>query len=357
MNSPLACDDQVITAIEMKMDISLSVATDLRPNNGRRDLTSGLCVVVILGSTATGKTALSIALARDLGGEIVNADSRYLYRGMDIGTAKPTEHERDGIPHHLIDIREPTETYGLATFLTDAYAAIEEVGHRGKLPVVTGGTPQYLRALTEGWQVPEVEPDWKLRERLEQQPASELFEQLRQIDPETSLRVDPANKRRLIRAIEVYERTGQPLSAIAGQSPPSYQFFIVGLRQERDILYPRIDRRVRDMYAEGWLDEVRCLRERGVTRDMPSMSAHGYREALDVVEGRLEIEEAIRRTQVMIHRYVRHQSTWFRKFPGIHWYDSSIPGYEQQVIADARASLASGSERQEREWLQGSASP
>ena len=339
------------------MDIPLSVATALRHNNAIGDLTCGLRVVVVLGSTATGKTALSIALARHLGGEIVNADSRYLYRGMDIGTAKPTEHERDGIPHHLIDIREPTESYGLSTFLADAFAAIEEVGRRGKVPFVAGGTPQYLRALIEGWQVPEVEPDWELRQRLEQQPASELFARLRQIDPETASQADPANKRRLIRAIEVYERTGQPLSAIAGQSPPPYQFFIVGLRQERGILYPRIDQRVRDMYDEGWLDEVRRLRELRVTREMPSMTAHGYREALDVVEGRLKMEEAIRQTQAMIHRYVRHQSTWFRKFPSIHWYDSSIRDYEQQVIASVRAFVSSSVERQEEpERSQGSVS-
>ncbi|MDQ4045704.1 MAG: tRNA (adenosine(37)-N6)-dimethylallyltransferase MiaA, partial [Chloroflexota bacterium] len=246
------------------MDLLLSVATSPNPNNDmRRDLTPGIRVVVVLGSTATGKTALAISLAEAFEGEVINADSRYLYRGMDIGTAKPSEQERSSIPHHLIDIRDPHEPYSLGTFLSDAYGVIEDVAKRGRLPIVAGGTPQYLRAMIEGWTVPEVEPDWALREALEQEAAPTLFERLQNIDPVTAARADPANKRRLIRAIEVYERTGRPMSEVAGQSPPPYRFFIVGLQQDRAILYSRIDRRVREMYAAGWLDEVQRLRERG----------------------------------------------------------------------------------------------
>ncbi|MGH9172793.1 MAG: tRNA (adenosine(37)-N6)-dimethylallyltransferase MiaA, partial [Vicinamibacterales bacterium] len=245
--------------------------------SGARTLTAGLPVVVVLGPTATGKTDLAIRIARKFDGEVVSADSRYFYRGMDIGTAKPTVDERQSIPHHLIDILDPVEPYSLGRFLDDVYRAIEDVGQRRRLPVVAGGTPQYLRALLEGWTVPEVSPNSELRERLQADSTDELFARLRALDPHSAERIGPSNKRRMIRALEVHALTGQPMSAQAGKRPPPYRFHVIGLTQPRELLYERIDARVRRMYGEGWLDEVRRLAERGVTAAHPSMSAHGYR--------------------------------------------------------------------------------
>lgn len=305
-----------------------------------RALTSGVPVVVVLGATATGKTALAIELALAFAGEVVSADSRYFYRGMDVGTAKPTRDERRGVPHHLIDIREPEEPYSLASFLDDAYGAIEEVAARGRLAVVAGGTPQYLRALLEGWTVPEVPPDEALRRALAREPVDALHARLATIDPRSAERIGPHNKRRIIRALEIHAATGQRPSDVAGQHPPPYRFLTLGLTVERAELYARIDARVRAMYAAGWLDEVRALHARGITAQTPAMSAHGYREALEVVQGLATTDDAIRRTQQMIHRYVRHQTTWFRKFPGILWLDASDPGHHDEAKKFVRAFLA-----------------
>jgi tRNA dimethylallyltransferase len=306
----------------------------------RRDLTSELPVVVILGATATGKTGLSIRVAQEFDGEVVNADSRYLYRGMDIGTAKPTEAERDGVTHHLIDIVDPWDGYSLSRFLRDAYAAVEDVGQRGGLPVVTGGTPQYLRAFVEGWSVPEVAPDAKLRAELEAMPTDKVFARLQSVDPVSAERIGPHNKRRMIRAVEIQQVTGRPMSDVAGHEKPPYRFLLLGLRQNREQLRARIDLRVVEMFSSGWLDEVRRLHELGVTAATPAMSAHGYREALEVVQGQADLDDAIRRTQLMVHRYVRHQETWFRKFSDINWFDSGEPGFEAAAVALVRGFLS-----------------
>jgi tRNA dimethylallyltransferase len=307
--------------------------------NSERRLSEDLVVIVVLGATATGKTGLAIRIATDYGGEVVSADSRYFYRGMDIGTAKPDAAERSGIPHHLIDIRDPWEPYSLATYLDDAYVAIEAIGDRGRLPIVAGGTPQYLRALLEGWNVPHVPPDPRLREALAALSADELHLRLSAVDPVSADRIGPHNKRRLIRALEIHAATGSPPSERGGQSRPPYRFLVIGLTQSRERLYARIDQRVSAMYAAGWVEEVRALKQRGVTAAMPSMSAHGYREALEVVDGITSVEEAIERTRFMIHKYVRHQETWFRRFEGVRWFDSSEPEFENSALSAVRAFL------------------
>lgn len=306
----------------------------------RRSLTDGLPVVVVLGPTATGKTELAIRIAQTISGEVVSADSRYFYRGMDIGTAKPTPEERAGVPHHLIDILEPDEPYSLGQFLDDVYGAIEEVGSRNRMPVVAGGTPQYLRAMLEGWTVPEVAPDGELRARLDEEPTEALYDRLSTVDPGSADRIGPANKRRLIRALEVFEKTGRTMTEQSGKSPPPYRFHVIGLTQPRQMLYARIDARVQRMYAAGWLDEVRALHEHGITASHPSMSAHGYREALEVVSGQTSVADAIARTRFIIHRYVRHQQTWFRRFDGVHWFDSSVVGWQDDAIESVRTHLA-----------------
>lgn len=295
--------------------------------------------MIVLGPTATGKTSFAVQLAEELDGEIVNADSRYLYRGMNIGTAKPSADEMRGIPHHLVDIIDPTDEYSLARFLNDAFAAVELVSARGRLPVVSGGTPQYLRGFLEGWQAPEAPPDAGLRAVLERETAQVLHQRLLDVDPPSAQRIGPHNKRRMIRALEVHAVTGERMSDLQGSSPPPYRTHTIGLRQPRELLYPRIDARVHAMFAAGWLDEVRDLAERGVTAATPAMSAHGYREALAVIEGTLTLGDAIAQTCRMVHRYVRHQETWFRKFAAVQWYDSSTTGFEHAAIAATRAFL------------------
>lgn len=306
----------------------------------RPRLTDGLPVIVVLGPTATGKTELAIRIAAAFHGEAVSADSRYFYRGMDIGTAKPTIEEQAGIPHHLIDILEPDEPYSLGQFLDDVYKAIEEVGSRSRLPVVAGGTPQYLRAMLEGWTVPEVPPDDGLRARLDAELTEALYARLGVVDPASAERIGPSNKRRMIRALEIYEKTGRTMTEQSGKSQPPYAFLILGLTQPRELLYARIDARVEQMYAEGWLDEVRALHARGITASHPSMSAHGYREALEVVTGQTSVEDAIVRTCSIIHRYVRHQQTWFRRFDSVLWFDSSLEGWQDTAIETVQAFLA-----------------
>jgi tRNA dimethylallyltransferase len=309
-----------------------SVATPQERHNERR-LTVGLGVVVILGSTATGKSGLALQLAQRFDSEVVSADSRYLYRRMNIGTAKPSGAELASVPHHLLNVVEPEDDYSLATFLDAAFAAVENIGSRGLLPIVAGGTPLYLRAFLQGWSVPRVAPDEGLRAELETQQAEDLFQRVRDVDPASAERIGPANKRRLIRALEVFEVAGRPMSELEGKQPPPYHFLILGLRQERNALYTRIDERVRWMFVNGLLDEARELLELGVPPEAPAMSAIGYPEARALTLGELDLEEAIERTSFATHRYVRHQETWFRKFEDVHWLDSASAGYVDEALS------------------------
>lgn len=324
-----------------------SLASTPKGDNAR-GLTPGLRVVVILGATATGKTELALRVAEAVGGEIVNADSRYFYRGMDVGTAKPAVDERARIPHHLVDILEPTDSFSLGAFLDLAYRAVEEIASRGPVPLVTGGTPQYLRAFIEGWRPPAVPPDDDLRARLDEHPTEALYAMLARVDPVSAERIGPHNRRRMIRALEVFETLGTPMSVVSASEPPPWEYLVLGLRRDRVTLYQRIDRRVVSMHEAGWLDEVARLRERRVTAATPSMSAHGYREALAVLEGTMTLDEAIRKTQTMVHAYVRHQETWFRRFEGVRWLDSGDEGHAAQAIAMTREFLARNSERRGR---------
>ena len=306
-----------------------------------RGLTPGLPVVVILGLTATGKTGLSLALAERFDIEIVNADSRYLYRGMDIGTAKPTPDELAGAPHHLVDLLDPDEPYSLVTFLDDAFAAIEAIGRRGRLPVVVGGTPQYLRALIEGWQMPRVPPDDELRARLKGVPVEELHRRVEEVDPESAERIGPTNARRLIRALEVWEKTGRPLSEQQGKAPPPYRMLLIGLQRDHEEIYDRIDERARWMFDNGLLDEARDLLR--YDPSLPALSAIGYPEARAVVLGALSLEEAIERTQFATHRFARQQRTWYRRFEGVRWFDAKDEELVERV-GDAVGELLDGAD-------------
>jgi tRNA dimethylallyltransferase len=285
-------------------------------------------LIAVVGPTATGKSALAVRLAQRLGGEVVNADSRQLYRGMNVGTAKPTIDERSGVAHHLVDVLDPDEPFSLGKYLDLASRALHDCWSRNVLPIVAGGTGQYIWALLEGWQVPRVAPDTVLRAELEAVAGREgpqpLLEELRRVDPAYADRVDPLNVRRIIRAIEVFRRTGRPLSSCQTRLPPDYDWLTVGLSCEREELYRRIDARVDVMFQSGLVDEVWSLIERGYGCELPSMSSIGYRQVCQHLAGELTLGEAIERTKTETHRLARMQHNWFRAGdPRISWIDAT----------------------------------
>jgi len=283
-------------------------------------------LIAIVGPTATGKSALAARLAQQLGGEVINADSRQVYRYMDIGTAKPSADERAAAPHQLYDIIDPDERFSLRRYLDLVSEALEECWARWALPIVVGGTGQYVWALLEGWQVPRVAPDPALRAELEaraeREGAQSLIDELERVDPEYVARMDSANVRRLIRAMEVYYRTGRTPSSCATRTPPDFSWTAIGLDCPREVLYPRIDARVDAMMAAGLLDELRRLIESGYDCDLSSMAGIGYRQLCQHLAGELSLVEAIERIKTATHRLARMQSTWFRRDDErIRWLD------------------------------------
>jgi tRNA dimethylallyltransferase len=303
-------------------------------------------LIVICGATATGKTALSIELSRRFDGEVINADSRYFYRGMDIGVAKPTIAERRGVPHHLIDILDLDDPEGmsLAVFQKLAFAVIDDVLDRGKVPFLAGGTPLYINAVVENWRIPEVPPDERFRARIAQEIESiglePVVERLRAVDPVTAER-SGANPRRVIRALEIYEATGRPMSELEGKNPPRHKSLELGLSMPRERLYQAIDDRVDDQIAQGLEREVRTLLESGVPRSNPAFSALGYRQLFPVIDGEVSLADAIQTIKHDTHRYVRHQETWLRRNPRIVWLDVTEPGWQEKAAETIDRFLAS----------------
>jgi tRNA dimethylallyltransferase len=292
-------------------------------------------LLVLLGPTAVGKTALSLYLAEHLQGEVVSADSRLFYRGMDIGTAKPTGEERARVPHHLIDIANPDDTVGLARFLRLAQAAIADLHARSRLPIVVGGTGQYVRALVEGWIPPAVPPDPGLRAELEEQARREgleaLLARLAALDPQAAARVDPRNPRRVVRALEVALRAGP---AEPGRIPPPYDVFQIGLTMERSALYARADARLQEMVRAGLVEEIRGLLEAGYGWDLPTMSALNYRQFRPYFEGQATLEEVLAQIRRDTRRFIRHQYNWFRLGdPRIRWFDAARTPPEEILAA------------------------
>lgn len=277
-------------------------------------------LVTIVGPTAVGKTALAIELAQRMDGEIVNADSRQIYRLMDIGTAKPSSDERAAAPHHLLDIVDPDQPFSLAIYQDLAQAAIGEITARGKLPLLVGGTGQYVAAVVEGWNVPRVPPQPALRARLEAEAAADgvgaLYERLHAIDPDAAAKIEPNNVRRIVRALEVYEVSGVPISTQQTKQPPPYRITSIWLTMERAALYERIDARVDAMIAAGLLDEVRGLIERGYGWELPALSSLGYREFRPYLDGAATLDECRSRLKFNTHAFVRKQEMWFRRIPG-----------------------------------------
>lgn len=296
-------------------------------------------LIVILGPTATGKTDLAIALAKALDGEIIGADSRQIYRHMDIGTAKPTLEQRQQILHHLIDIVDPDDNLGLAHYQRLTYAAIDNIHQRNKLPLLVGGTGQYITAVVEGWSIPEVPPNDMLRDELEAYAAEHgseaLHQRLQQADPVAAEAIHQRNVRRVVRALEVYLETGTPISQLQKKQPPPYAIRQVGLRLEREQLYERADCRLDQMMSGGFVDETRRLLEMGYNRKLPSMSGLGYKELVAHLLDDLPVDEAVAAAKTATHDFIRRQITWFRGHDtGIHWHDAAIVAPEA-VIDDS----------------------
>lgn len=306
------------------------------PSRNKNKSQSKLPLVVILGPTAVGKTDLSIQLALRINGEVVSADSRLLYRGMDIGTAKPSLEERRQVPHHLIDVADPDQTWSLTLFQREARRTIQDIQGRNMLPLLVGGTGQYIRAIVEQWQIPEVKPDLKLRKALENWAAEigeqGLHDRLAVLDPESAEKIDGRNLRRTIRALEVILRSGTKFSSQQKRGISVYHSIQIGLSMPRAELYERIDMRIEKMFAKGFLTEVQALLDQGYAPDLPAFSAIGYSEVIDYLQGKASLEE----TRLLIKRrtrlFVRRQANWFKMDdPNIHWFEVSSHPLEEIV--------------------------
>ncbi len=293
-------------------------------------------MVAIVGPTGVGKTKLAVSLARRLNGEIINADSRQVYRRMDIGTAKPTPEERSLAPHHLLDLLDPDQNFDLGSFLSSARELIAEIQGRDHLPMVVGGTGQYIWALLEGWTVPAVPPDPEFRQAklLEAQSKGEgaLHQELQQIDPQRAAELDPRNLRRLIRALEIYHISGITPSQHRDRTQEAVNALIIGLSLEREELYRRIDARVDGMVDAGLVEEVRRLAELGYRLGEGPLDSPGYRELGQYLAGEISITEAVQRTKFQTHRLARRQHGWFKADdPRIRWLDVSDPQSEERA--------------------------
>ncbi|MGB8706524.1 MAG: tRNA (adenosine(37)-N6)-dimethylallyltransferase MiaA [Dehalococcoidia bacterium] len=282
------------------------------------------CLVAVIGPTAAGKSQLALHLAQKLQGEIVNADSRQVYRYMDIGTAKPSHAELSLIPYHLIDLINPDESFSLAIYQKLAFKTIEGIQQRHKLPLLVGGSGLYVWSVIEGWKIPPVPPNAEFRHRLETKAKENggytLYQELQKVDPMAATKIMPSNLRRIIRALEICQETGRPVSQLWQKQPPPYPILIIGLTMLRDTLYRRVDSRVDEMIKQGLVDEVKNLMAKGYSLDLPSMSGIGYKQIAMFIQGEMDLTVALEQIKKETRRFARHQYAWFR--PGdarIHW--------------------------------------
>ncbi|HBG74335.1 MAG TPA: tRNA (adenosine(37)-N6)-dimethylallyltransferase MiaA [Anaerolineae bacterium] len=291
-------------------------------------------LIVIVGPTCVGKTEVSIYLAEKLNGEIISADSRTFYRGMDIGTAKPTQEEQMRVPHHLVDVTNPDQTWNLAVFQQNTQAIIREIHLRKHIPFLVGGTGQYIRAVTNNWSPPTIIPNLKLRGQLEilanERSKEYLHQALFLLDPEAAKMIDPRNVRRTIRALEVIFSSGILFSSQRKKGLSPFRLITIGLTRPRIELYDRIDQRIYGMFANGLVNEVKELLNSGFSPYLQSMSAIGYRECANVVSGYITEEQAIEEIKRKTRIFVRRQFNWFKSTdPEIRWFNIS-----EQPISD-----------------------
>ncbi len=283
-------------------------------------------LIAIVGPTGVGKSRMALHLARTFDGEIVSADSRQVYRHMDIGTAKPDPQEQAQVRHHLIDAVDPNQDFSLAQYQKLAFAAIGDIQQRGKLPILVGGSGLYAWVVLEGWRLPAAKPDPELRRRLEKQAADAgyegLYQELVKIDPAAAQKIDPRNVRRVIRALEVYHQTSTSLSRLQDKKALPYRTLIIGLTAERKELYRRVDKRVDEMVKQGLVAEVEKLVNMGYDFNLPAMTSIGYRQIAMFLKGEISLEMAVQQINYETHRFVRHQYAWFRlDDERIHWFD------------------------------------
>ena len=294
-------------------------------------------LVVIVGPTAVGKTDLAIELAEALNAEIISADSRYFYQGMNIGTAKPDTDQLARVKHYLIDVADIKENWSLAVYQRSVKDAMDEIISKGKVPLLVGGTGQYIRAIIEGWQIPAKAPDPDLRNVLEimsqRLGAEELHKMLSIIDPTAAKNIDFRNKRRTIRALEVILHTGRKFSDQRKKGSLDFVYKIVGLNRDRSQLYDRIDKRIEEMFRRGFISEVKALLDQGYSIQDPPMSAIGYHEVIQYIEGSMGLQECIERIKKRSREFVRRQANWFKSTDErISWFDVST-NRKNEIIA------------------------
>ncbi len=303
-------------------------------------------IICVAGPTASGKTALAVALARELDGEVISCDSMQVYRGMDIGTAKPTPEEMEGVPHHMLDVADPGEDFSVSRYCALAGPILEDILARGRTAVIAGGTGLYMDALIRGGDfAPSPVPG--LREALEAQAQAEgmeaMLSHLREVDPETASRLHLSDKKRILRALEVYRQTGRTITEhnrLTQTVPPKYDPVYLGLTAvRRQDLYDRIDRRVEDMVARGLLEEIQGLLAAGVSRSATAMQAIGYKEFLSVLDGAEPLAQAVEKVQLSSRRYAKRQLTWFRRNPAMHWLAWTPEEPKSKIVARARQVL------------------
>ncbi|MGA8849303.1 MAG: tRNA (adenosine(37)-N6)-dimethylallyltransferase MiaA [Dehalococcoidia bacterium] len=295
-------------------------------------------MIAIVGPTAVGKSELALHLAQYFPLEIISADSRQVYRYMDIGTNKSSPAERASVPHHVIDVVEPDEDFSLAMYHQLAIEALEAIQQKGKLPLLVGGSGLYVWSLIEGWEIPQVPPDQKLRRQLEaraeQEDSQSLYRELQAIDPMAAEKINPSNIRRIVRALEIYYATGQPPSQLQRKKAPSFPILVIGLTRERSELYRRIDWRVDKMIQRGLVEEVEQLLKKGYSPSLPSMSGIGYKQIEQFLRGEMTLPEAIDKIKYETHRLARHQYAWFRISDSrIHWFDTSEAEGKASIVA------------------------
>jgi tRNA dimethylallyltransferase len=294
-------------------------------------------MIAIVGPTAVGKSELALHLAQYFPLEIISADSRQVYRYMDIGTNKPSLAERAAVPHHVIDVVEPDEDFSLAMYHQLAIEALKAIQQKDKLPLLVGGSGLYVWSLVEGWKIPQVPPDQKLRRKLEaraeQKDSQSLHRELQDIDPIAAAKINPNNIRRIIRALEIYHATGQPPSQLQRKEAPGFPILLIGLTRERSELYRKIDWRVDKMIQSGLVEEVEQLLKKGYSPSLSSMAGIGYKQIGQFLRGEMTLPEAIDKIKYETHRLARHQYAWFRLSDSrIRWFDVSE--------TEAKASIA-----------------